>query len=80
FVSAVLSGAFKPGVTFIVPSCGNTGIGLALVAAALGYQAFFVMPETMSFVRRYLLQAFGAIFVLTPGPDGMFGAFAIAEE
>ena len=78
--AAEKAGQLKPDSIILEPTSGNTGIGLAMVAAARGYKCAFVMPETMSRERKLLLKAYGAELVLTPGPEGMPGAIKKAQE
>ena len=74
------AGKLKPGAVIVEPTSGNTGIGLASIAAARGYRVVLTMPETMSAERRKLLSVYGAEIVLTPGKDGMRGAIEKADE
>lgn len=78
--AAEKDGTLKPGATIIEPTSGNTGVGLALVAAVKGYKLILTMPETMSIERRNLVKAYGAKVELTPGEDGMNGAIKAAEK
>jgi len=78
--AAQKAGKIKPDTIVLEPTSGNTGIGLAMVCAARGIKAAFVMPETMSRERKLLLKAYGAELILTPGPDGMGGAIKKAQE
>src|SRR4028119_2251745 len=78
--SAEAAGALKPGSTIVEPTSGNTGVGLAMVAAVKGYKLVLVMPDSMSIERRRLMLAYGATFVLTPREKGMTGAIEKAKE
>lgn len=78
--AAEADGTLQPGGTIIEPTSGNTGVGLAMIAAERGYHMILVMPETMSVERRKLAAAYGAELVLTPGPEGMKGAVSRADE
>src|SRR5204863_4407431 len=78
--AAEASGALKPGGTIVEPTSGNTGVGLAMVAAVKGYRLVLVMPESMSIERRRLMLAYGATFDLTPREKGMKGAIERAME
>ena len=78
--AAEASGALRPGATIIEPTSGNTGVGLAMVAAVKGYKLVLVMPDSMSVERRRLMLAYGASFVLTPREKGMKGSIARAQE
>jgi len=78
--AAIAAGKIGPDTVVLEPTSGNTGIGLAMVCAARGIKAAFVMPETMSRERKLLLKAYGARLILTPGPEGMGGAIAKARE